>query len=107
MLAIAETVPLSTLKRSLCFPADSFNSICLFDLFTPDLRVALRSELVRPYTSSSFLILKIGDWDFAGGPVVKIPHFQCRDAGGTSSTLAWGTKIPQSALKYIYIKIGD
>ena len=41
-----------------------------------------------------FLILKIGDWDFTGGPAVKTPQFQCRDAGGTGSTPAWGTKIP-------------
>ena len=35
--------------------------------------------------------------DFPGGPVVKTPHFQCRDAGGLGSIPVQGTKIPHAA----------
>ena len=32
-------------------------------------------------------------WDFPGGPVVKTPHFQCRDTGSSPDQ---GTKIPHA-----------
>ena len=35
--------------------------------------------------------------DFLGSPVVKTPHFQCRDAGGVGSIPGQGTKIPHAA----------
>ena len=36
-------------------------------------------------------------WDFLGGSVVKILHFQCRDAEDTGSIPGLGAKIPHAA----------
>ena len=34
--------------------------------------------------------------DFPGGPVVKTPHFQCKDAAGEGSIPGRGAKIPHA-----------
>ena len=41
----------------------------------------------------AFEYIKIKDWDFHGGPVVKNPACNTRDSG---SIPGWGTKIPHA-----------
>ena len=43
------------------------------------------------------VVIEITEGDFPGGPVVKTPHFQCRDAGGAGVIPGRGTNIPHAA----------